>query len=207
MRRFVTFSKGLRILVMVSMVLALVASMAGTALAQAPKLEVTPALVPATTTLVAKVTGFKPKEAVVVLLVGALAGEDIILTGGECNDKGEFSSPAKRIPQVAEMATVPAGVKPGKYTIKATGTAGSTATADIEVGVAPTPTPKPVATPKPAGTPAAKPAGTPAAKPAATPAAAAKAPVPKTGAPIPITLIAMAGVGLGVLGFALRRRV
>lgn len=196
MDRFVA-SRVLRTLAVLAIVLVAVLSVGGTALAQSPKLEVTPTTVPATTTLVAKVTGFKAKEAVVILLVGALGGEDIILTGGEADDKGNFTSPAKRIPQVAEMATVPAGVKPGKYTVKATGTSGSSATADITVSVAPTPTPKPVGTPAPA------------AKPAATPAAAAapaKAAPPKTGGELPISVLAMAGAGLGMLGFALRRK-
>lgn len=192
--------KGMRILVLVSIVLALLVSLAGTVFAQAPALALTPTTVPATQSVIAKVTGFKPKEAVVVLLVGALGGEDIILTGGEADDKGNFTSPEKRIPQVAEMATIPEGVKAGQYQVKATGTSGSTATAQLTVTAAPTPTPKPAATPTAAA--AAKPAATPA--PAAAPAAGAA--VPKTGAPLPISLFAMAGAGLGVLGFALRRK-
>ncbi|MFH1486668.1 MAG: hypothetical protein ABIH46_11410 [Chloroflexota bacterium] len=197
MSRLVAF-KGLRILIMISMVLALVVSLSGSALAQAPKMELKPTTVPASKTLVVTLTGFKPKEAVVVLLVGALAGEDIIVTGGECDDKGTFASPAKRVSGVAEMAAIPGSVKPGKYTLKATGTAGSTASAEVTV------TPQPTPTPKPAATPVAKAAATPAAKAAATPAA--KAAVPKTGAPLPIAVIALAGIGLGAIGFALRRK-
>ncbi|MBI2906226.1 MAG: hypothetical protein HYX92_01080 [Chloroflexi bacterium] len=195
-----------RVLTVVSILLALVVSLPGTAMGQAAKLEMSPATVPQYGNVVAKVTGFKPKEAVVVLLVGALSGEDIILTGGETDAKGAFASPAKKAGG-AIPASIPGGVKPGKYTVKATGTGGSTATAELTVVVGQPPKPKPKATPKPAGTPAAKPAGTPAAKPAGTPVAKAKAPVPKTGAPIPITLIAISGLGLGAIGFALRRRL
>lgn len=188
MRRFLTLS------IMVSIVVALIVSLAGTALAQVPHLVVDPKVVPAGGTFVVAVSGFKAKEAVVVLLVAALAGEDIILTGGECDDKGAFLSPTKRIPQVSEMAAIPAGVKPAKYSVKATGTAGSTATAEITVGPAPTPVPKPTPKPTPAPTPAPKPVVE---KPPA---------VPKVGAPLPIGLIALAGIGLGAIGFALRRR-
>ncbi|MDO8532869.1 MAG: hypothetical protein Q7T26_12035 [Dehalococcoidia bacterium] len=78
------------------------------------------------------------------VIVRAIDREDFILVGADASASGAFSRPS---------VAIPASIKAGVYTVRATGEKGTTATAPLVITVAPTPTPRP---PVPTATPAVK---------------------------------------------------
>ena len=113
-------------------------------------------------------SGFKPGEAVLVVIEKAVTGgEDYIMAGGEANAAGALEATTEQGTKAdVSSPALPVSLKPGRYTVRATGSEGTVATAGISIKPAPTPTPKPAPTP----TAAPKPTPTVAPTPKPTPA-------------------------------------
>ncbi len=95
-------------------------------------------------------SGLQPGEGWLAIMVAAIAGSDLIMSGGDANASGAFESIGR---VAAGLNVAKPGVNPGVYTVRVIGTKGSVASAPIIVTAPPTPTP----TPRPTATPTAVP--------------------------------------------------
>ncbi|MBI2919230.1 MAG: hypothetical protein HYY01_14750 [Chloroflexi bacterium] len=120
--------------------------------------------------------GFKAGEAVLVVIEKAVTGnEDYIMAGGEANASGILEATTQQGTKTdVSSPALPVSLKPGRYTVRATGSEGTQAITSISIRPAPTPTPKPTPKPTPTAvppTPTPAPTATPTAVPTPTPAA------------------------------------
>ena len=116
-------------------------------------LTLDPATIAQTGRVVINGTGYKPGESVLIVLVGAVKGEDFIIGGEVANDGGAWSTQPQPGQESEQPATVPEAIPAGVYTVKATGSLGTVAIGALQVTPKPTPTPTRTPTPRPAPAP------------------------------------------------------